>query len=394
MHSSIHLSELKKGSKSWNLWRREHSRLIPNLSGVDLTGFDLSLVDLRGANLKSATLKNARLFAARLAHADLRGANLSNADLQFAELTNCRLDHATLDGANLQEANLRKAILIETKLFRANLNLATLNLANLFQANLSKADLSSATLRSANLQGADLSAAQVLGANFTDSIFTAACLMDWNTNDKTFLERVQCDYVYLKKTGKTFINRFPEDRLFQPGEFTAQFQKSSNSPEFFLPDGISELSQSLKSLKYLYPDIAFAIREVEPSTRNAVLVRLEASSLSDQKSIEEFHQEQVQLAEAAYKLQMTEIARMRQWFVAGQATSQSLTPTQKQRLETQKNTLQKEWDIRSRKLKDLRQALAVEAGTANRFQLKEQVQNEEEELKKLGNKLDEIEQLL
>lgn len=165
-------------------------------------------------------------------------------------------------------------------------------------------------------------------------------------------------------------------------------------PEFFLPHGISELSLSLQSLKQLHPDIAFAVRKVEPKPRNAVLVSLEALPASDRKSIEEFYQEQVRLAEAAYKFQTTATISDCKWYISGQDISKKLTHAQRQRLEKQQRNLQEEWEIRSEKLRELRQNLAIEANTANRFQLQKQVKIEEEELKRLSDILDELEQKL
>jgi hypothetical protein len=67
---------------------------------------------------------------------------------------------------------------------------------------------------------------------------------------------------------------------------------------------------------------------------------------------------------------------------------------QRQRSEKQRDTLQAEWDLRNEKLKQLRLALAIEAGAAVKFQLQQQIQAEETELKRLNDELDTIEQAL
>lgn len=68
-----------------------------------------------------------------------------------------------------------------------------------------------------------------------------------------------------------------------------------------------------------------------------------------------------------------------------------LTTGQKRRLEQKRDTLQMEWDIRSKKIKLMREDLAIEAGTAVKFQLEQQLLNEEKILAVLTDELDEIE---
>ncbi|AFZ26027.1 TPR repeat-containing protein [Cylindrospermum stagnale PCC 7417] len=72
----------------------------------------------------------------------------------------------------------------------------------------------------------------------------------------------------------------------------------------------------------------------------------------------------------------------------------SLTPSQRRQLEDRQNTLLKEWELRSQKIKDIRLDLAIEAGTTVKFQLKQQLQGEEAQQKQLEVELDEIEQKL
>jgi hypothetical protein len=67
---------------------------------------------------------------------------------------------------------------------------------------------------------------------------------------------------------------------------------------------------------------------------------------------------------------------------------------QQQRWEKQQDTFQAEWDLRYEKLKHLRLALAIEAGAAAKFQLQQQIQAEETELKRLNDELHTIEQAL
>ncbi|MEJ1930716.1 TIR domain-containing protein [Nostoc sp. NIES-2111] len=69
-----------------------------------------------------------------------------------------------------------------------------------------------------------------------------------------------------------------------------------------------------------------------------------------------------------------------------------LTPSQKRRLEERRAILEDERQIRKEKLRQLRKSEAIEAGTAIKFQLQQQIWDEEAELAKLDEKLDAIEQ--
>ncbi|MCU0552313.1 MAG: caspase family protein [Leptolyngbya sp. Prado105] len=71
-------------------------------------------------------------------------------------------------------------------------------------------------------------------------------------------------------------------------------------------------------------------------------------------------------------------------------SSQQLTPFERQRRERDRNSLQSEWKLRSEKLERLRQAFAIEVDTARTFQLEKQIQAEEEEIKRLENRLSAI----
>lgn len=72
----------------------------------------------------------------------------------------------------------------------------------------------------------------------------------------------------------------------------------------------------------------------------------------------------------------------------------NLIPSQQRRREEERDRLQQEWAIRNEKIKRIRNALAVENSVTVKFQLEQQLQDEETELKRLSNQLDEIEAAL
>jgi nucleoside phosphorylase len=72
----------------------------------------------------------------------------------------------------------------------------------------------------------------------------------------------------------------------------------------------------------------------------------------------------------------------------------TMNPQQRQRLEQRKETLQTEWNLRNEKLRQLRQASAIEAGVAAKFQLDKQIEDEEKLIGKLEDELNALEQSL
>ncbi len=70
-----------------------------------------------------------------------------------------------------------------------------------------------------------------------------------------------------------------------------------------------------------------------------------------------------------------------------QAKPTELSTQQKQRLEQRRKALQHEWNLRLEKLTRLRQALAIESGSAIKFQFEQQIQDEEVQIKQLENEL-------
>jgi len=138
MANQKQMKRLKQNVAAWNIWRKAHPDIWPDLLGAALSRTDLTGSNLSRANLSEANLGGTDLSGADLSDADLSGAILRNANLSKAFLNHVDLSHADLSGANLSEADL----------FRVNLTGA-----DLFGADLSKANLANAHLVNANLDG-------------------------------------------------------------------------------------------------------------------------------------------------------------------------------------------------------------------------------------------------
>ncbi|QFS44762.1 CHAT domain-containing protein [Nostoc sphaeroides] len=71
-----------------------------------------------------------------------------------------------------------------------------------------------------------------------------------------------------------------------------------------------------------------------------------------------------------------------------------LSDEQRRRLEKERDSLQNEWDIRNDRLMRIRKTLAIETDPSTQFKYEQQIQNEDDELKRLTDRLDEIEKQL
>jgi uncharacterized protein YjbI with pentapeptide repeats len=168
MANADHFAKLMEGVEKWNLWRTEHPRITPNLSGVELIRAKLSSADFEGVNLRGANLTQAYLRGADLRNADLTEADLEKTDLGSADLSCASLGDVFLGEATLTTATLSKAFLTGSDLTNANccgaiLNNANLSATDLTDANLSDVNLSNASLENATLVRTKLTASKLTG---------------------------------------------------------------------------------------------------------------------------------------------------------------------------------------------------------------------------------------
>ncbi|WP_242038986.1 pentapeptide repeat-containing protein [Anabaena lutea] len=182
MANDEHLAILSKGVEVWNKWRLENPNITPDLRENDFWGGDLSSFNLRDA--------------------DICGATLSNCTLLKADLRNTKLYRADLSGADLYIADLRNADIRE---------------ANLFMADLRKCDFTAA-----NLSGAFLINSRIIDVNFRLANITGAYIKDWLINNRTNLDGVICEYIYLDWNKK---ERRPINGNFEPREFASLYKK-------------------------------------------------------------------------------------------------------------------------------------------------------------------------
>lgn len=170
---------------------------------ADLTSADFSRATLRHTDFSNAILIRTRWHNATFHQNNLQGTYLANPQIRrlVTELDGQgqNFDHLDLRGVNLDHANLAGASFIG-------------------------ADLTNATLQGANLTNAKLAQAQFYGADLTGAILTGAYIENWGISPETYLDAIQCDYVYLRLP--THDNPDPyrkpdnRDETFQANDFT------------------------------------------------------------------------------------------------------------------------------------------------------------------------------
>jgi uncharacterized protein YjbI with pentapeptide repeats len=182
-----HFALLYKGVASWNQWRNENKRVIPNFVDAHLIGAHLAGASLRFSNFDNADLRHSNLTRTDLAWATFKGANLriavlseaclfeaclTNANLIETDLTKSNLRRANLQGADLSHSVLTEVDLKSADLTKANLEGVNFSNANLADADLSEANLTDADLTNANLTNANMSKATLIGTRFTGATLT------------------------------------------------------------------------------------------------------------------------------------------------------------------------------------------------------------------------------
>lgn len=277
------LSEIQKGAKSWNRFRKHHPAHEINLDGIELTDmnlddYDFSKLSLRhskihgcsfkGADLISANMEaaslvrndftNAKLIAVQLSDADLSGSILLNANLLTAVTRRTKLENIDFRGRDISGLSLRSVSLAGSNLegqdlaridfsgsnlqkvnFKnTNLTHALFNNANLEGANFDGAKLEGATFKSANLSfcnlstldltRADFTEANLQGVDFREAILNKTKLIETNlsgcklwkiSTQGWILSNIICNSAYWDKSGK-------EKTVYRSHEFERIFAES------------------------------------------------------------------------------------------------------------------------------------------------------------------------
>ena len=244
------------------------------LGGTSFCGADLTRASFAAATLKNTNFNHSRKQQIVLTHVCWKDAN--------------KLDRARVGDSLLADADVR-ALLIsrngyKKSYIRANLRDADLSGINLNLANLQWADLSGAILQKADLRGANLRETLALGTDFRNAAFTAACLEAWNIDDKTQLEEIDCQHVYLLRDQQ---ERRPSSGDFAPGEFTKLFQEVLTTVDLIFRDGVDwkAFVSAFKQVQVENGDTELAIQSIENKGDGVIVVRVNLPPEADKAKI-------------------------------------------------------------------------------------------------------------
>lgn len=202
--NALHRGDVAK----WNLWRKNHSHLVPTLDEIELSDMDLSGIDLSKCSLQRAKIirckfHSAKLISTNLSTSELRDNDFTKASLIAAkfdrsDLSRCSFDHANLLTATVRGATLREIDFRSHDLSSMNLRHTDLSGSDLSGQNLSNHDLTGIVLAGANLTDADFHSANLTSSNLTKAnlygvrldkaIFTEAVLTDTDLSGKNLSE--------------------------------------------------------------------------------------------------------------------------------------------------------------------------------------------------------------
>ena len=228
-------------------------------------------LNLQGINLYRGNLEKASFVLAHLGHATLQESNLKNARFWWADL----------EDAIFQGADLSKASFIGAQLNRANLKQANLSDAKLVQTQLDYTDLS-------------------------ETCLTGACIEDWGITPETKLDKVKCDYVFMRlipEQRPDFMyssqaelldpnpRRKPDDwnKIFADGEFSDFIAPLVQTLDLYHNQNIDPraLAIALNELHKNHPEAGLEILSMEKRGRNRdkFLLRVETTQQANHSKL-------------------------------------------------------------------------------------------------------------
>jgi uncharacterized protein YjbI with pentapeptide repeats len=250
-----------------------------DLQFLGLRQLSLWLNSLGGTNFKKTHLNQIGFY-----QVNLKYSRFYKAKLERINWRDCKnLKFAYLKGTILEIPIVRDLLVSgngqNQSFVGLNLTGAYLKDANLENADFTDADLTNADLRNANLCGAKLIRANLLKADLSGANLTGTYLENWNIDDKTILENIEADYVYLYDK-----QRQPPTGIFKKGEFSKLFQQVTKTLDFIVENRLEldALLRAAQKLKEQVPDLE--VQSIERKQDSAV-VKLTASPEFDREQL-------------------------------------------------------------------------------------------------------------
>ncbi|PSB17830.1 hypothetical protein C7B65_17375 [Phormidesmis priestleyi ULC007] len=239
--------------------------------GADLTGANFTQANLGHTTFREAILDSVCWFQARgLERCQIRLRHLNNQYLRQL-ITTLNGQDQNFDFSNLQKVNLQGANLQDARFMGANLN----------HSNLRNANFSRAILKQTQLEGADL----------TGAILTGVYIEDWGITSTTNLEKVQCDYVYMRVPTKANPNplRKPDNlrETFAEGEFADFIQPFFDTLDLYHSQDVDPraVSIALKKLSQNHPEANLEIVAMEKRGQNSLNLKVRTAPTVDKSEL-------------------------------------------------------------------------------------------------------------
>jgi len=238
--------------------KRSNRKFKPIFDNLRIIAIDF--LSLGNTNFKGTDLSNANFTNTNVKNTNFVKSNLACIRWQDVE----QLGWAKFGITNLQDPRVRQLV---TTLDGQNQDLEAIDLRG---TNLEKAQLQDANLRDANLNGVNLTEANLTRANLTESScigvdfkganLTGACLESWNYNEHTNLDKVYCDYIFLKQNTENgrYTERIPHnpDTKFDPDDFTYYFKQLLQEIYLLIYDRNNPNKQvDMKTIHYAFEEL-------------------------------------------------------------------------------------------------------------------------------------------
>lgn len=251
----------------------------------------IALASLGGTNFQEANLTNADFTGAYLRGADFRDSELNGTCwLGVKFLTQSRLDRTFLYLKDLEKRLSIIKLLTTGEGAYGNfegLKLQGINLqgAQLKCANFKRADISNANLRGAELSEAILVQTRLDGTDFTGATLTGAFIERWGATLRTKLDKVKCDYVYMKESveGSRNTECIPHRRKFETDEFRKHAMSLIGTLDLFHKDDFDSraVAISFKQLAEKHPEEVFRIVALEKTEDGLVTLKVKTKNLEN-----------------------------------------------------------------------------------------------------------------
>jgi uncharacterized protein YjbI with pentapeptide repeats/uncharacterized protein (DUF697 family) len=263
----------------------------------------VALSTLGGTRLRQANLTRADFSRAQIGSTDLRQAIVTQARFYQAE----KLNHTRLSRSILQQPAVQNLLVTlkgrgesfaEMDLSGANLQKADLSRASLEGANLKEADLSYA-----NLEGTNLLRTNVAATNLSHSKMTGACIADWNIDQATQLDNVDCRYLYL---GTEQRDRLPNENDWTTGEITQYFKtREQDQQSIFdlkIPGDEAINSQEILASLMVLVRLAIADHQLEDPEKQMLTEAIRVLDLPKEITLERLLDDRTSLSELLKKI--------------------------------------------------------------------------------------------